>query len=60
MDRRGTPLVVLLSGANMNDSVPWAALLDHVPPVQERRGRPRHRPLKLHADKAYDYRRCRR
>ena len=25
-----------------------------------RRGRPRHRPGKLHADKAYDHRRCRR
>ncbi|WP_139284296.1 IS5 family transposase [Salinicola sp. LHM] len=59
-DRRGTPLAVLLSGANMNDSVPLAALLDHVSPVQGRRGRPRHRPRKLHADKAYDHRRCRR
>lgn len=59
-DRRGTPLAVLLSGANMNDSVPLAALLDHVPLVQGRRGRPRRRPRKLHADKAYDHRRCRR
>lgn len=31
-------------------------LLDSVSPVRGRRGRPRHRPAKLHADKAYDVR----
>ena len=35
--------------------------LDAIPPVRlGRRGRPRRRPGKLHADKAYDHRRCRR
>jgi transposase len=35
-------------------------LLDAVGPGRTgRRGRPRHRPVKLHADKGYDYRRCR-
>lgn len=35
-------------------------LLDAVVPVRTgRRGRPRFRPGKLHADKGYDYRRCR-
>ena len=29
-------------------------LLDSVAPVPDQRGRPRHRPAKLHADKAYD------
>ena len=29
-------------------------LLDSIAPVRSRRGRPRHRPAKLHADKAYD------
>jgi IS5 family transposase len=40
-----------------------AALLDINPGVRERRGRPgrpRRRPDKLHADKGYDYPRCRR
>jgi IS5 family transposase len=37
-----------------------AQLLDAVVPVKGRRGRPRRRPHKLHADKAYDARRCRR
>jgi transposase len=37
-----------------------APLLDSVLPVRTgRRGRPRRRPGKLHADKGYDYRRCR-
>ena len=33
-----------------------APTLDAVPPVRGRRGRPRRRPAKLHADKAYDAR----
>jgi IS5 family transposase len=33
--------------------------LDAVPPVRGRRGRPRKRPDKLHADKGYDHRFCR-
>ena len=37
-----------------------AATLDAVPPIRGgHRGRPRRRPEKLHADKAYDHRRCR-
>ena len=61
MDRRGTPLGVALSGANRHDSVLLAPTLDAVPGVRSgRRGRPRQRPAKLHVDKAYDHRRCRR
>ncbi len=38
-----------------------ASALDAIPPVRSgRRGRPRRRPGKLHADKAFDHRRCRR
>ena len=34
--------------------------LDAIPPLRSgRRGRPRRRPDKLHADKGYDHRRCR-
>ena len=50
-----------LSGANRHDSMALAATLDAIPPVRSgKRGRPRRRPAKLHADKAYDHRRCRR
>jgi IS5 family transposase len=37
-----------------------APTLDAVPGVRHGRGRPRKRPRKLHADKAYDHRRCRK
>ena len=58
VDARGTPLGVVLSGANAHDSTRLAATLDAIPPVRlGRRGRPRRRPDKLHADKAYDQRR---
>ena len=58
-DRRGIPLGFLLTGANVHDSTPFEALIDAVPPIPGKRGRPRRRPNKLHADKAYDHRRCR-
>jgi transposase len=35
-------------------------MVDSVEPIKGRRGRPRKRPEKLHADKGYDYPRCRR
>ena len=60
MDGEGTPLGVIQSGANRHDSPILAPTLDAVPPVRGRRGRPLRRPDELHADKAYDHRRCRR
>jgi transposase len=53
-DRNGVPLTVLISAANVHDSQLMLPLLDSVAPVRSRRGRARHRPDKLHADKAYD------
>jgi transposase len=35
-------------------------MVDAVAPIRGRRGRPLRRPGKLHADKGYDYPRCRR
>ncbi len=58
-DRRGIPLAFLLTGANVNDSVPFEPPLNAMPPVSGKRRHPRRRPDKLHADKAYDHRRCR-
>ncbi len=59
-DRNGVPLAVVLTGANIHDSKVFEELVDAVEPVKRTgRGRPRKRPEKLHADKAYDYPRCR-
>jgi IS5 family transposase len=60
VDRKGVPLAAVVSAANVHDSRQLALLLDAIPPLRTgRRGRPRRRPRKLHADKAYDYARCR-
>jgi len=59
VDRNGTPLAVCLSAANRHDSMLFEELIDAIPPIRRPRGRPRKRPAKLHADKAYDNRRCR-
>ena len=62
-DAAGLPLHVLASAANVHDSRLFEPLLETNPAVRGRRGRPgrpRRRPEKLHADKGYDYPRCRR
>ena len=57
----GLPLAVAITGANRHDSMLVEPILDGLSPVKGRgRGRPRRRPVKLHADKAYDNRRVRR
>ena len=54
VDRNGLPLATVLSGANVPDGKRLLATVDAIPPVRGKRGRPRRRPDKLHADKAYD------
>jgi len=48
-----------VTGANRHDSVVFEQLIDALPKVPGKRGRPRCRPGKLHADKGYDFARCR-
>jgi transposase len=57
VDRNGIPLAIRLSAANTHDSTQLLLLVDAIPVIigpQGRPGRPRKRPAKLHADKAYD------
>ena len=51
---------MVFTGAQVHDSKVLEELVNAVEPVKGARGRPRKRPEKLHADKAYDYLRCRR
>jgi transposase len=58
-DRGGIPLAVRLTAANVHDSLVFEDLVDAIKPIKRPHGRRRKRPEKLHADKGYDYRRCR-
>ena len=62
VDRGGIPLAATLSAANAHESTLFEPLIEAIPPLRRppgRPGRPRVRPAKLHADKAYDIPRCR-
>jgi transposase len=54
-DVGGILLAVLLTGGNRNDVTQLIPLLDAVPPIRGRRGRPRRRPRELFADRDYDH-----
>jgi transposase len=59
-DRGGIPLAVVLTAANVHDSKVLEEAMDVIEPIKRPRGRPRKRPEKLHADKGYDFPRCRK
>ncbi|WP_256096236.1 transposase [Streptomyces sp. LUP30] len=54
-DDHGTQLAVLLTGGNRNDVTQLLPLLDAIPPVRGRIGRPRRKPDSLFADRGYDH-----
>jgi IS5 family transposase len=54
VDRQGIPLAVTVSAANVHDSRMMLETVDAIEPIKRPKGRPRKRPAKLHADKAYD------
>jgi hypothetical protein len=51
---------VTLTGGNRNDVTQLIPLLNAVPKVRGRRGRPRSRPLTVYADRGYDHNKYRR
>jgi hypothetical protein len=62
-DRGGVPLAVVLTAAIVYDSKVLEEAVDAVEPIKRplgKPGRPRKRPVKLHADKAYEFDRCRK
>jgi hypothetical protein len=54
-DAGGIPLAVSLTGGNRNDITQLIPLVDAIPPIRGRRGRPRRRPRELFADRGYDH-----
>ena len=51
----GIPLAISLTGGNHNDVTQLMPLIEAIPPVRGRRGRPRRRPGKVYADRGYDH-----
>ena len=49
---------MISTAANVHDSMVFEELLDSIEPIKGPRGRPRKRPDKVHADKAYDDKKC--
>jgi hypothetical protein len=49
------PLARALTGGNRHDSTQLIPLVDRVPPVRGKVGRPRRRPDQVTGDRAYDY-----
>lgn len=56
VDGRGLPLSLVLTPGNTNDSTAFEAVLDTVRVPRSGRGRPRTRPDRILADKAYSSR----
>jgi transposase len=59
-DATGIPPAVLLTGGNRPDVTQLKPLLDAVPPIRGRVGRPRRKPRVLVADRGYDFDKYRR
>lgn len=55
VDANGTLLRVSLTGGHRHDITQLLPLVDAVPHVRGQRGRPRHRPRVVYADRGYDF-----
>ena len=53
-DAQGIPLAVKVTAANRNDITQLLPLVDAIPPVAGKPGRPRRRPDCVQGDRAYD------
>ena len=60
VDANGIPLAWSLTGGNRNDVTQLIPLIEAVPPVRGRVGRPRSRPASIVADRGYDHDKYRR
>jgi len=54
VEGQGIPLTMSLTGANRHDITRLMVLVESIPKVQGKRGRPRRKPKKLQGDRAYD------
>jgi transposase len=55
VDATGIPLAWTVTGGNRNDVTQLIPLVERIPPVRGRPGRPRRRPERVTADRGYDH-----
>ena len=60
VDATGIPLAWTVTGGNRNDVTQLVPLVERVPPVRGKVGRPRRRPERVTADRGYDHDKYRR
>ena len=53
-DGQGIPLAALVTGAHRHDVTQLLPLLEAIPPMRGKRGRPRRRPRRVQGDRGYD------
>ena len=54
-EAQGIPLAVILTGANRHDVTQLHALVDAIPPIAGKRGRPLSKPRIVQGDRGYDH-----
>jgi transposase len=54
VEAQGIPLAITLTAANRNDITQLFRLVDAIPPLPGKRGRPRKRPDRVQGDRGYD------
>jgi transposase len=59
-EAQGIPLAVILTGANRHDVTQLHALVDAIPPISGKRGRPLSKPRIVQGDRGYDHDKYRR
>jgi transposase len=59
-DAQGVPLAVILTGANRNDVTQLLPLVEAIPPIRGKRGRPLSKPALVQADRGNDHDKYRR
>ena len=60
VDATGIPLAWTVTGGNRNDVTQLVPLIERIPPVRGKVGRPRRRPERITADRGYDHDKYRR
>jgi len=59
-DANGTPIAIILTGANRNDVMQLLPLINAIPRISGLRGQPLSKPNRVYADRGYGHDKCRK